>query len=178
MMKIKEKSLQFYFDEEIANEVILYLAHRVKKPTRLTICKLLYLADKLHLQEWGIPLCGEHYVAMEHGPVPSNIYDWFKAAAKGDDRYGFRVEGRNIQPQRPANPRHLSKATVSSLNRVLEQYGELTSSQLRELSHDSAWRQARNSLPDVKSIPMPIESIVAQLNNAEELLAYLRNDGY
>ena len=43
------------------------------------VFKTLYFADKNHLSKFGRPITGDWYVAMKNGPVPSNLYDIFKA---------------------------------------------------------------------------------------------------
>jgi uncharacterized phage-associated protein len=39
----------------------------------------MYFADRKHLEKYGRFICGDSYVAMKHGPVPSEIYDILKA---------------------------------------------------------------------------------------------------
>jgi Protein of unknown function (DUF4065) len=41
--------------------------------TKWRICKLLFLADKLHLLRYGRPITGDAYYAMKLGPVPTNV---------------------------------------------------------------------------------------------------------
>src|SRR4030067_924651 len=70
-----------HFDRDKALEVILFVARSLHNPTFHSISKILYLSDKLHLQEYGRLICGDQYIAMEYGPVPSAIYDMMKVAA-------------------------------------------------------------------------------------------------
>jgi hypothetical protein len=58
------------FDRDKALEVILFIAEKLGAPTLLIISKILYLADKRHLQDYGRLICGDRYIAMEFGPVP------------------------------------------------------------------------------------------------------------
>jgi len=46
--------------------------------------KMLYLADKKALIEWGKTITGDKFVSMKRGPILSNVYNLFKgdAAAK------------------------------------------------------------------------------------------------
>ena len=41
--------------------------------TRGKIAKLLFFADKRHLVQYGRPITGDWYAALQHGPLPSNI---------------------------------------------------------------------------------------------------------
>ena len=60
--------------------MILYVASKLQETTFHRIVKLLYFADKLHLERYGRFITGDRYIAMEYGPVPSNVYDMLKAA--------------------------------------------------------------------------------------------------
>ena len=39
--------------------------------TKLKAAKLLFFADKLHLNRYGRPILGDCYFCLDHGPVPS-----------------------------------------------------------------------------------------------------------
>ena len=81
-----------HFDRDKALEAILYIANSLHNPTFHSISKMLYLSDKLHLQDYGRLICGDSYVAMEYGPVPSAIYNMMKVAKETFHRRGL---GRN-----------------------------------------------------------------------------------
>src|SRR5574340_1046315 len=68
------------FDREKALETILFVAKNLATPTLHSVSKVLYLADKRHLQDYGRLICGDRYIAMEYGPVPSAIYNMMKVA--------------------------------------------------------------------------------------------------
>jgi hypothetical protein len=57
------------FDAHKALEVILYVAGSV--PDMYRALKVLYFADREHLGRYGRLICGDTYVAMRLGPVPS-----------------------------------------------------------------------------------------------------------
>src|SRR5688572_6636382 len=70
----------FPFDKRKAEETVIYVARKAPIPDRFHICKIIYFADKYHLQNYGRFLFGETYVAMKNGPVPSGAYDVIKSA--------------------------------------------------------------------------------------------------
>src|SRR5437879_5045314 len=71
------------FDEVKATEATaLFLALRGGQMHYMKLIKLLYMADRIALQRWGIPITTDSYVSMDHGPVVSNIYDLIRRRAE------------------------------------------------------------------------------------------------
>ncbi len=162
-------SYPFRFNREKAVELILYLARRVKISDFIHICKILYFADKIHLERYGRFLCGDYYVAMKNGPVPSGVYDIlkFRRDMGGTD---FMVqEGFNVVPLRDAAPDYLSDSDHECLDRAIAQYGSMSGYYLIQESHDAAWKAA--DLNDIISI----ESIAEGLKDGAEIIEHLRN---
>src|SRR5688572_102832 len=69
--------MRFEFEPEKALAVVAYLAERTGE-SMYTILKMVYVTDRLHLEKYGRPVTGDHFVAMEQGAVPSKIYDSMK----------------------------------------------------------------------------------------------------
>ena len=68
-------NLEFKFQPLKAIAAIEVLALRnVPELSKYKIAKLIFLADKLHLVQYGRTITGDKYCAMEHGPVPSSVY--------------------------------------------------------------------------------------------------------
>jgi uncharacterized phage-associated protein len=169
--------IKFRFDPEKAVEVILYVATRVRNPGFHLISKILYFADRDHLAKYGRFICGDSYVAMKHGPVPSGAYDILKHV-RGDGlacsvphaKESFRVENdKLIVPLKDANLDLLSDSERESLDAAIVKYGTMSFGQLTSLSHDKAWDFAdENEFIEV-------EQIVATLPDSETLLDHLAN---
>lgn len=167
-----------HFDREKALEVILYIAESLTAPTLHGISKILYLADKQHLQDFGRLICGDQYIAMEYGPVPSAIYDMMKVAAgrKSIDidwdeliNDAFKVtQGRNIKPIRRANTGFLAESETSCITQTIAAFGRKTFGELTDITHDAAW----NEVGENQFIP--IDAIAKTLPNANDVIAYLR----
>ena len=47
----------------------------------------MFFADKEHLLDYGRPITGDSYVAMEHGPVPTSTRDILKFDSGYPDEY-------------------------------------------------------------------------------------------
>ena len=104
--------------------------------------------------DWGRPISGDRYVAMEHGPVPSAIYDLIKDTSvepdeiaeslsdrveivpRGNKRYLYSKDGQDDFPA-------LSETDREYLLDSLRRYGTMPFSELKRLSHqDPAYAEA------------------------------------
>jgi len=162
------------FDPEKAVETFLYLAPQIGGDMYKTL-KLLYLADKLHLENSGSLILGDWYAALSYGPVASNCYDLLKfvRSGQGNDagapeaRNAFSVEGDQIVPKREADLDYLSKSDINCLDEAIRKYGHMTFGELKRLTHDEAYEAApRNGKID-------IYAIAATLPNGAEVSQHL-----
>jgi len=167
---------KYKFNIEKALEVLLYIGARC--PNTYNALKVLYFADKEHLAEYGRLICGESYIAMKQGPVPSGVYDMIKYV-RGDGFIlteiplgeSFTIDGYNIIPLRKANIDLLSESDIECLDKAIKKYGTLPFSELKRLSHnDAAYIDADEN--DVISL----DAIVRSLPNCEILFDYLHAD--
>jgi uncharacterized phage-associated protein len=167
---------RFRFDPDKALNLVLYVAACVKEPTFHTISKVIYFADKLHLERYGRLICGDSYVAMKHGPVPSEIYDMMKDV-RGDGfsehwqtaRQAFEVKGKaTVVPHQAPDMDVFSDSDVECINESIKIYGHLDFGRLTELSHDEAWQATDGN--DI----IDIEQIVATFPDGKALLQHLR----
>lgn len=164
------------FDPVKALEAILYVAERAGTSLYGTL-KLLYVADKFHLERYGRLIFGEDYSAMQWGPVPSHAYDIVKAVRNDQDQdatRAFAMKGDAFELKRPADIEELSETDRECLDEAIETYGNLDFNGFKRLTHDSAWDAAWNSpTRRAGSVPIPIASIASQMPNAQRLVQYL-----
>ncbi len=169
----------FDFDRNAALSAVLYIVNQVPQPTFHKISKVLYFADKYHLKNYGRFICGDNYVAMNHGPVPSTIYDLLKAvrdgatlAFDGDTlrQYKDALEVEQnycVSGKTEANLDFLSESDLEALDYAIKEYGHLSFKELTDISHDEAYESAGyNDFIEV-------EAIAKTLPNSETLLAHL-----
>ena len=172
--------LNIRFDSEKALEAILYVASKAPIPDIYHIGKILYYADRFHLEEFGRLITGDHYNAMKDGPVASNTFDIIKIA-RGDGKYipngcdtesvrkALSISGWNVIARREPDEDYLSDSDLECIDKSIDKIGRMSFEDIRTMSHDAAWESAdRNG-------EMPLESIVAQLKNSEMILDYLHN---
>ena len=75
--------MKVQFDKTKTLNALLFVANRVQRKDFHKIFKVIYFADRQHLADWGRPITGDTYIAMEAGPVPSRLYDMLKIV-RGD----------------------------------------------------------------------------------------------
>lgn len=167
------------FSPEHAIELVLYIANKLRYPSFHSVSKVLYFADREHLSRYGSLLSGDTYVAMRHGPVPSEVYNLLKAAANRRESHisplyfqlvgeALRVEGKHrVLALRDANADLLSSSQRECLEISLKDNGRSSFERLTRKSHDAAWKSAdENDFIDVKAI-------ARTLPNAKDVLAYI-----
>lgn len=167
--------IRFRFEPQVAVEAVLYIAHRSQDPTSHHISKILYFADRLHLSRFGRFICGDTYIAMQNGPVPSGIYDMLKDARGDTSAYRYIesigafdvVNGYRIVPRRAPNRNWLSDSSIACIDEALEHYDDKSFGELTRLSHDAAWNDAD------PNGTISVESILDSMEDTEDLLAHL-----
>lgn len=113
------------------------------------VFKIIYFADKKHLVEYGSPISGDFFIAMENGPVPSNIYDLFKEIRKNVNleknifNQYFSVEERyTITLKNSPDFSYLSKSDIECLENSIQENKNLSFKKLTDKSHDEAYKKA------------------------------------
>lgn len=168
------------FNESKALNAILYILKSLKRKDFHKIFKILYFSDRNHISEYGRSITGDTYIAMVDGPVPSKIYDIFKSV-RGDgyfkdngkfSRY-FEIEKWDlVSPKEEPNLKSLSKSDIEAIQNSLIEYGDLTWDEVREKSHDYAWRNT------ALNTPMSIDNLIFETGNTEEYLDYVKENLY
>lgn len=174
--------LRTRFDSEKALEALLYVASKAPIPDTYHVGKILYFADRLHLDKYGRLITGDSYSAMKDGPVASNTYDIIKIA-RGDGRFvpnGCNAEairqalfvadlrgGHRVRALREPDDDAFSDSDIACIDEALSLYGNLSFRQIREISHDCVWESA-NENGDI-----PLEVMAANCSDPEKLIDYL-----
>lgn len=169
----------FKFDPEKAIEALLYVARRAPIPDRLRVCKILYFADRYHLEKYLRFIYGETYVAMRQGPVPSIAFDMMRTTATEEPRDIF-VDDLLVIGRREPNMEVFSESDIEALDWAIHKYGRMPLSALRRAAHDDAvWKSITNdghafdSTFAPQSIPMPVPDIAEDSQDGELLLNHL-----
>jgi len=147
--------INFKFNQDKAISAVLLIAKRLIErhgqtgPDLHKIFKILYFADQKHLASFGRPITGDFYIAMNHGGVPSGIYDMVKMV-KGDSicqdtgfKEFFAVSGHFLFPKQDPIVEEFSQSDLECLEESILENQDLSFSQLKDKSHDQAYRKAQ-----------------------------------
>ena len=143
-------SISFEMNEDKAIEALVWLAGKQRGITPFYVSKVLYFADKEHLNCYGRPILGDTYFKMEFGPVPSKIYDLIKKSCKNKNilkKFTDAVDVRggfgHLHPRREPNMEMFSRTDIECLTNALKKYGRRKFGNLSDISHDEpAWKNA------------------------------------
>lgn len=173
------------FDAKKAVAAIVLLVQETQA-MMYSVMKMLYLADKAHLEKHGRFITGDRYVAMQQGPVPSRAYDLVKHA-RGEEKLhdGDEIirEYLACDPQthvitlkRPADLDELSVSDIECLSDIAGIYQRVGQWAIRDMSHDGAWKKVwERPLRLSKSVNLPMETIANELDETGELTKHLRD---
>jgi uncharacterized phage-associated protein len=133
--------IRFKTNAHKALEVILWFANKRPGIDFHGILKLLFFADKHHLNEWGRPIVGDNYHALPYGPVAQTTYDLLKREPLALEffrleDFPFEVVGRYcVKPLREAGLGKLSESDIEALECTWAEYGGMSFDELTKLSH-------------------------------------------
>jgi uncharacterized phage-associated protein len=152
-MSAPTKVLKLDLNRRKTVEAVDFVARHWSGVTQYYLCKILYFADKNHCLDWGRTITGDRYVAMDHGPVPSRVYEMLKPASGEEDelldlfsrRLTFALEGNKIHlySKGEENFPSLSESDMGCLRDAIDFCRPLSFSKLRTVAHDElAWKRA------------------------------------
>ena len=136
-------------------ETLGYIASAWPKIAPFYLSKVLFFADRDHLRQFGRPVTGDAYIAMDNGAVPSRIYDIVKGALDffGDpaaiDAALMVNQGakyHEISAKRNANTDLLSETDIAALDSAIKFCRGKSFPHLSSLTHqEPAWLHAERN---------------------------------
>lgn len=170
------------FDWRKAVSAASYLVDRTHEGLYIVL-KMLYLADKTHLNQYGRFISGDWYVAMKKGPVPSETYTLLSHLRDG--KTGPHVEAaarkirvssnHEIQTIDRQNYDELSETDIESLDAIIDAYRRLGKWAIRDMSHDEVWEKAWGAKSFFSNrAPMPMDEIAEHVGGTD-LVTHVRD---
>jgi len=163
------------FDERKIAQVAAYFLHKSGgRLYHLMLLKLMYIADRESLREYGSPISEDRMVAMPYGPVLSRTLnfmngnvrssadggweDWI--ADKKDHQVALRKE---VEPDQLLK---LSEADIEVMDRVWEKYGHIDRFDLSELTHREfgEWKD-----PNGSSLPISYDDVLKAMGVSPDI---------
>lgn len=144
------------YDVEKLKAVTLYILKKCGATDYIHLFKILYFAEKEHYADYGKRITMDTFIAMEHGPVPSFLYDALKLVTKQEKANSTSllwVIANAITPgsaelnyyfaaAEEPDMDELSKAEIASLDKSIAEHKDMSPWDLSEKSHDEAWHDA------------------------------------
>jgi len=158
-------SIQFNMNTKKMIEAVLWIIHKGES-NMYNIFKILFAAEKYHLNKYGRPITGDQYIAMKFGTVPSWLYNLTKLEQPEN---GFFKEDNFLQAKREPNMRYLSISDVKALTFGFDEYAGLSFNEVEEKNHkEPAWQKNYNRISG--GTPIPFEDLIEEDWLKEELI--------
>ncbi len=120
-------------------DVAKYVLSKCGPMTTWKLQKLCYYSQAWSLAWTGEPIFQEDFEAWSNGPVCPELFRVHKGL--------FIVSAANIPESHECA--ELTKEQIETIDRVLDEYGNMEPYELREQTHaEMPWKNARGNLPD------------------------------
>lgn len=176
-------TLRFQFDETKGVEALTHIASCWPGITAFYAAKVLFFAEKFHLNRYGRPIVADTFIAMPNGPVPSTLYDFIKGRLEhaGDPEAVLaalsvdRSRWPRITALRQADLNVLSPSEIECLDEAVAFCRPRSFGALSSLTHrERAWLDAPANGPMDYEAMIDAENphLDAILDDAREFAAY------
>lgn len=138
-------TIRYRINYNKAVETIVWLANQKPGIDIYHVAKVIFYADKKHLNRYARPIIGDTYFCMDYGPVPSGIYDLITENSWLNPEYlQLMSESLIIQKSpypkiaslREPNMEFFSETDIDCLKESLEEYGNKSFGELKDMTHD------------------------------------------
>jgi uncharacterized phage-associated protein len=126
-------------------ETIIWLAKKKPGIDIYHVAKVLFYADKIHINKYARPVIGDTYIKMQNGHAPSAVRDlitensWLSPKqlekVKNSLQIGSKTEYYKLVATREPDLNYFSKSDLECLAVSLNKYGELSFDDLYDLTH-------------------------------------------
>ncbi len=139
------KPINYRVNYEKAIETIVWLADQKPNIDIYHVAKILFYADKAHVNKYARPITGDNYICMEYGPVPSSIRDlitknsWLNPIHLKEISEAIKVVDEphpSIVALRKPDMDFFSESDIECLTESLNEYGDKSFQELFDLTHN------------------------------------------
>lgn len=149
--------INFRMSYEKAIETIVWLANQKPGIDIYHVVKILFYADKIHVNRYARPIIGDTYIRMDYGPTPSGVRDlitkdsWLSPDYLQSFSESLLIETSpylTIKPKRKPDMKYFSETDIECLKESLVEYGEKSFDELKKLTHNErCWLETGANQP-------------------------------
>lgn len=142
----------------------------------MRLLKLLYIADRESLKQHGRTIVRMRPVAMDNGPLHSEIYNLIKGEHPAEGLWSKHIQKSQYQIVLTSDPGvlELSAAEIRILNEVADKYGNTDDWELVNQTHE--FPEWKNNHSPGSSKPIPLRDILNALNFSSDEIAGILDD--
>lgn len=137
--------IQFKISYNKTIEVVVWLANMRPGIDIYHVAKVLFYADKKHINKYGRPITGDTYIRMPYGPVPSGVRDivtensWLSPDQLAQIKNSLIIDKNDnhykLAAVRKPNMMYFSKSDIACLEDSLNKYGDMPFDELYQTTH-------------------------------------------
>ena len=169
------REISFVFNGKKSINVILYIIEQCGgKINQYNLLKIIFEADKYHLNNHRRPVTGDTYRNMSFGTVPDAIYNTIKGN-RSPKKYlkelemtalpfKYNKKTHMLTSSVSHDPKRFTKTNIEALKQGIKKYGGLNFEEVKQTNHEEkCWRETeRNEI-------IPFELIVEDKTTLELL---------
>ena len=164
------------FDREKATESVKYITRVVGLVSKYDLAMLCFIAEMMHLQEFGRPIVNDRYVALSGGTVCSGV---FSIAFDAERQYigGFGVCDSLIKSNGDVDLSLLSESDISALDWAIN--FSRSEFSWRSISQTGEWQRAFEQSLESNTLPfrlMDFKTCVLALKHGESLWEHINKN--
>jgi len=146
-----------------------------RRMSYLRLLKLLYIADRESLRETGRPIVGTRAVAMDYGPVYSEVLDLVRGRHGDVPTWSefIRRDGYEVELEKDPGVLSLSRYEIEMLTRVVGENRETDDWQLVRKTH--GFEEWKRNWQEGTSTTIPLEHIVEAVGRVQDQAEILRD---
>jgi uncharacterized phage-associated protein len=151
--------IKFNINTQKAVESLLWVIKKGESNI-YNIMKILFAAEKYHLNTYGRPITGDKYIAMEYGTVPSWIFDATKLERPC---LGFIKVENTLTADREPDLNYFSESDIEALEKGFNEYAGKSFSEVLKKNHDEiAWKNAYEKRGSNNSADIDFEDMIEE----------------
>ena len=154
-------------------QTIYYMLSELAIPSidKIKLVKLVFMADKYHLLNYGRTITNDEYYAMPRGPVGYKTLETLNKAASCNSKFFILANKKVIKKDCKCRFEFLSDTDRKAVKTVVDKFGKYETGDLIELTHKyPEWKQYEQLLKSKKNKKVLLKTC--------ELLTCIDDDGF